>query len=156
MSLSVLIIILSLGFVLLMIELFFLTGVLKIGIGGLIIMLIAIIFIYMYYGSEYGNIILTVSIAGSLIAFLLAFKVLERGNIGLQEVIDGKVNVLTNIKLRKGDVGEAFGDIKPVGRAKFTQKIYQVDSEGDFIEDGSQVVIIEINKQKIIVEKLNS
>lgn len=60
---------------------------------------------------------------------------------------DGRTDGLT-----VGMIGEAISDIKPIGKASFHDKIYEVKSENGFIEVGKSISIIKIESNKISVK----
>ena len=54
--------------------------------------------------------------------------------------------------LEVGMKGISISDIKPFGKASFSDELYEVKSESGFIEVGKTVEIIKIENNKIIVK----
>jgi membrane protein implicated in regulation of membrane protease activity len=54
-----------------------------------------------------------------------------------------------------GDVGRALSTIKNSGQAEFGETIADVVSQGEFIDEGSKVEIVEIDGDKIIVRPVH-
>lgn len=54
-------------------------------------------------------------------------------------------------ELHEGDVGETVTLLRPSGKAKFSEKIYDVVSNGEFIENGTEIVVLSITTNKITV-----
>lgn len=55
--------------------------------------------------------------------------------------------------IRRGDVGTAYTDLRPAGRAEFDDRIVDVQSPGGFIEKGTPVRVIEVGRYVIDVEE---
>jgi membrane-bound ClpP family serine protease len=54
-----------------------------------------------------------------------------------------------------GDVGRALSNIKRVGQAEFGKMIVDVVAQGESINEGSKVEIVEIDGDKIIVRPVH-
>ena len=54
-----------------------------------------------------------------------------------------------------GDVGRALSTIKNAGQAEFGETIADVVAQGEFIDEGSKVEIVEIDGDKIIVRPVH-
>ncbi len=57
--------------------------------------------------------------------------------------------------LRFGDVGRALSTVKTTGQAEFGEKIVDVVAQGEFIDRGSKIEIVEIDGDKIIVRPVH-
>lgn len=154
MTFELLITILIAGFLLFFIELFIIPGFTVFGIAGVIMIGIGLFYVYSDYGAEVGNYAFIGSLAVCTLTTYLAFKVFKKSNLGLKTVIDSKAHIDNNKALNIGDQGEAFGDIKPKGRARINSEIYNVETEGDFIADGKKVIVIRLESNKIVVKKI--
>jgi len=154
MALTTLLFLIALGFAVLMVELFLTPGATFFGIIGVILMLAGIVMTYASHGAMTGNITLVVTFVSSIIATILAFRKFESGEFGLKEELDGRVNELTDLDVDVLDRGKAIGDLKPHGRALFSEKVYNVDSRGEFIDEGTPIEIVQITDQKIFVRAI--
>ncbi|MDD5458914.1 MAG: NfeD family protein [Phycisphaerae bacterium] len=52
-----------------------------------------------------------------------------------------------------GDTGQVITTLRPVGRVKFASRIVDAVAEGEFIEKGANVQIVEIHGNRIVVKK---
>lgn len=93
-----------------------------------------------------------------MVAFAIAFLVLASkgalpGNLILKEQTDNDEGFVAtaNTELKEGDVGVAQTLLRPAGKAVFGDVIADVVSEGEFIEPGSNVKIIGLNGNRIVV-----
>ncbi len=149
------IVLVIIGVILILLELFLFMGSIKIGLAGLVVLLIGIFMIYGEYGTYAGNLALGISTVGGLLLTMIAFRFMSRREVGLMEVIDGKVNVVDQLKVKVGDTAEAFGDLKLGGRIKIGEEIFDAESIGDFIDDGTKVMITKVTGNQIFVKSVD-
>jgi membrane-bound serine protease (ClpP class) len=53
-----------------------------------------------------------------------------------------------------GDIGVVTGDLRPAGQARFGQRIVDVASQGEYVDAGRRVQVIERDGFKIVVRPL--
>jgi len=73
----------------------------------------------------------------------------------LDSTITGKVNVLDTEKFKVGDRGKAITRLAVIGKVEFNNVIVEGKSTGDFIEDGSNVEIVAVMDNQLIVKQIN-
>jgi membrane-bound serine protease (ClpP class) len=59
----------------------------------------------------------------------------------------------TSASIEIGDIGEVVSRLRPAGKAKFGDAIVDVLAEGEFLDRGTAVEIIEIHGNKVVVKK---
>ncbi|UCC32477.1 MAG: hypothetical protein JSU86_09380 [Phycisphaerales bacterium] len=57
---------------------------------------------------------------------------------------------------RVGDVGEAAGPLHPAGKARFGSQLVDVVTQGEYLEGGAQVEVIERRGNRVVVRALRS
>jgi membrane-bound serine protease (ClpP class) len=62
----------------------------------------------------------------------------------------------SSAEVRAGDVGVAFTDLRPSGRASFNNRLLDVKSAGEYIEKGSPVRVISVGRFVIEVEEFDA
>ena len=67
--------------------------------------------------------------------------------------MDGAVNEDQLLDLSIGDVGESVSALKPIGKAMFDDKEFEVTSLGGWIDEHQKIKIIKLDNHKILVEK---
>jgi len=159
MSWFLIVAVIILGLVLLMIEFFLLPGTTVAGILGGIFIVVGNVFSFIYLGAESGMVSLFVSLAISILMFIIGYKTLgSKGMVLETNLSDSKaptINYAANARpLRVGDKGIAYGDIKPHGRAIINDLTYSVKSTGDFISDNREIVIVEVSEREIVVKQV--
>ena len=55
-----------------------------------------------------------------------------------------------------GDSGQAVSKLRPTGKAKFGDAIVDVVAEADFLDKGTNIEIIEIHGNRVVVKKAES
>ena len=68
--------------------------------------------------------------------------------------MQGKVNEGLTVGLKEEDEGFAVSTLKPVGKAEFNDKEYEVRSFGSYIEAGTKIKIVKIEMNNILVEPI--
>lgn len=144
-----------LGIGLIIIEIIFIPGTTIVGILGFVLGGYGIYLGYSYFGSTTGHIILGASLILAFTAIFYSFKSNVWKSFSNNSVINSKVNDGLTLGLKEGDVGESISSLKPIGKALFGDKEYEVSSRGNFITEKQSVKIIKIDKNKIYVESNN-
>ncbi|MEQ6121166.1 NfeD family protein [Reichenbachiella sp. MALMAid0571] len=143
------------GIALVVVEIIFVPGTTIVGILGFALGGYGIYLGYDYFGSTSGHIILVASVLLAFAAILYSFKSDVWKRFSNKSVISSKVNEGLTSGLKEGDVGESVSSLKPIGKALFGDKEYEVSSRGNFITEKQSVKIIKIDKNKIYVESNN-
>jgi membrane-bound serine protease (ClpP class) len=58
--------------------------------------------------------------------------------------------------VRLGEAGEVISTLRPIGRVQFGEGIVDCVAEGEFLEPGTQVEIIEIHGNRVVVKKVEN
>lgn len=143
-----------LGLLLLFLELFVVPGVTFVGIAGAIFLAVAIYHIFSLYGTAVG--LISVAVLSLLSVYVIVRSIRTRfwRRFSLKEAIDSKVNVVEAGEIMVGMQGEAISALRPMGTARFHNKLYEVLTEEGLIDSGQAVVVVSFNDQKIIVKPL--
>ncbi len=157
MTLGIVIAIILIGLLLIFLEIFLIPGTTLFGVVGGIALLIGVVMVYSYYGSKWGNITLLASSLSVVISVVLGFKVIQSNKLAMKAEIDGRVNELENAEeLQIGARGITVTELRPIGKAVFAHKKLEVSSTGDYIHRETEVEIIQILGNKIIVQPIKS
>jgi membrane-bound serine protease (ClpP class) len=72
----------------------------------------------------------------------------------LSETLEGShADSKAIIDVKEGDEGEVITPLRPSGRALVGDRVFDVVTEGGFIEKGDRIVVIAISRSKIIVSR---
>lgn len=144
------------GLILIYLELVFVPGTTILGLIGLALTGIGIYITFEAYGTRAGALVLAGSLITSIIALVWSFRKNSWDKFSLKTTNQSKVNANYTDGLQIEMRGEAISDLKPIGKAEFNNKTYEVTSHGHLIDSGEQIKIIKITGNKIIVESINN
>lgn len=143
------------GLVLIYLELIFVPGTTFVGIIGLIMTGVGIYIAFEKHGDQVGYMILGGSFVVSVLGLVYSFKAKTWDRFALKQENRSHVNQNYTEGLEVDMAGTAISDLKPIGKAEFNEKAYEVTSHGHLIETGTEVRIIRIDRNKIIVDTIN-
>lgn len=174
------ILLVALGLVLLVVELFILPGMGLAGVLGLVSLMVGMIGAFVTgdlnttqgQSQLWASLIstLTAAFAAGLIMWLISrqlhsFPVLDklilRSELGLAQqgaaaAIPIQMELPGRTELQPGDTGTAHTGLRPAGRAAFGNRIVDVQSLGGFIEKGTPIRIVSVGKYVIEVEEADA
>jgi membrane-bound ClpP family serine protease len=152
MTLGFVLAIILAGLFLIFIEIFFIPGTTLFGILGGIALLIGVLMVYSYYGTNWGHAAVLASLVLVLIAVAAGFKVIQSNKLAMNAEITSRVNELEN-QYHVGDKGIAATEFRPNGKGIFNGNKVEVYSTGDYIQRNSEIEIVKITKDKIFVKQ---
>ncbi|MDD3737879.1 MAG: hypothetical protein PHP31_01105 [Lentimicrobiaceae bacterium] len=144
-----------LGILLLMLEIFVLPGTTVAGIAGTILIIYAIWKSYSVLGSTNGTIML---ISTLVLLGVFAYLTYRFGNwkkVALKTSLDGKVNENELDDINVDDEGVAISRLAPSGKALINDKICEVHTYNEFIDQDSEIKVINKEDNKIYVTLKN-
>ena len=145
-----------LGITLLVVEVIFIPGTTVVGIVGFAAISYSIYSSYVSFGSTVGTVVLisTSLITGAIM--VICFKSGVWRKFSLKSSITSKVNEGKIDDLKLDLQGVAVSALRPIGKAEFNNKEYEVTSLGEYVEAGSFVKIIQLKQNKIYVEPIKA
>lgn len=155
MGLAGIITLLVLGILLILLEFFVVPGVTISGIGGLILLGLGIYFSYANYGLASGNTILLSTFGIIGLIFYVAHKTGAWKKITLNTEVTSKSKPDVELNLKIGDSGKTISRLAPMGSVMINNEIFEASSKGIFINENTEIEIIRIKGNKIIVKPKN-
>jgi membrane-bound ClpP family serine protease len=152
MTVFVIVLLIIVGFLLLMIEFFVIPGITIAGIGALILIGGGIICGYYFHPVSTGNYIFLGSGLSMIVLFIVALKGKTWRRFGLKTEIEGKVGVLEEGSIKVGDTGETVSKLSPIGKAMINDGLYEVRSEGSYLDAHKEIKVIRIDGNKVYVK----
>ncbi|RUA23540.1 MAG: hypothetical protein DSY76_09395 [Bacteroidetes bacterium] len=125
------------------------------GIIGAVVLLYGIYLPYSVGETTGGHITLALTLVLLTVSLFMAIRSNTWKKIQLDKVIDSNVKNVDRDGLKVGDVGVATSRLNPMGTARFDAKYVEVTSFDNFTDEGKEVEIIKIEKNKIIVKNKN-
>ena len=153
MEIAVVFILLLVGVILLLVEMFLIPGLSIAGIGGVIFLGGAIYYAYAFIGAEAGHLTLVGAAIMMIIAvwIFLRSKALER--MSLKTEIDSKNDPLKDIDVKVGDVGLTSSRLAPMGKIKIDGHIVEAKATDDFIDENTEVIVTQVYNTNVLVER---
>lgn len=146
---------LIIGIILLLVEFLLIPGLSVAGIGCLLSFGASVFFAFRYWGTMAGIItLITILIIVPLILYYL-FKSKAVKPMMLSTEIDGKIKTIDENKVAIGDTGKTIGRLAPMGKAKINGQTVEARSLGIYIEQDTEIKVLKIEGNTIIVEPIN-
>jgi len=152
MTILVLSSLLLIGLILLLAEVLFVPGTTVVGIFGLAVSLAGITYAFLSFDAEVAWWITSVAVILNLAAIVYGFKSGLWNRFSLKTSMQGGAFDGRTDSLQIGMTGKTMSDLKPIGKASFEDVLYEVKSENGFIPVETDVTIIKIENNKIIVK----
>ncbi len=152
MTTFTIIILIFLGLLLLLIEFSVLPGVTIAGIGGFILLGLSVYIAFSEYGTVIGIITLAFVLIASPMLVYYFFKSKAGKKMVLDSAIDSKVETVDEEKIKVGDSGITIGRLAPSGKARVSGEVVEAQSTGGFIDHNTEIKVLKILSNKIIVE----
>jgi len=155
MDIAIVCVLLFLGIVFFLIELFLLPGISIAGIVGGVFIGGAIYYAYAFVGPMAG----TITLIGGLVFFALAVwwfmhsKALDK--MMLKTDIDGKIEPLKGLDIQAGDIGKTLSRLAPMGKIRINNAVIEAKTTGDFIDEDEEIVVLEVYNTNVLVEKID-
>lgn len=155
-NLAIVAVLIFLGVLLILLEIFLLPGFGVAGIGGIAFMAGGVYYAYSYIGADAGTVTLFLSaiLLGGGFVWLVKSKSLKK--IALTTDISETVDNSNLMKLAKGDLGKTVSRLNPIGKVMFDEVIVEGKSfSGELIDEDTEVEIVSIDSFNVIVRLPN-
>ncbi|MGC9355065.1 MAG: NfeD family protein [Mariniphaga sp.] len=152
MTAFTIILLIFLGLLLLLIEFAVIPGVTIAGIGGFILLGLSVYIAFAEYGTGIGFLTLTFVLVASPLLIVYFFKSKTGKKMVLESFIDGKVDSMDLEKIHVGDTGKTIGRLAPSGKVKVNGEVMEAQSTGGFVDHNTEIKVLKILTNKIIVE----
>jgi membrane-bound ClpP family serine protease len=157
MSMLAIILLILLGILLFLVEFFLIPGVTIAGIGGAILMGVAIFMAYRTHGSTVGNYILLTSLLLTVITLAFALRAKTWKRLMLSRNIEGKVEVgLEEQKIKVGDKGKSITRLNPVGKVMINDITVEAKSIKGFVDQNTKIEVVKVLTTQVIVKPINN
>ncbi|WP_367328505.1 NfeD family protein [Lentimicrobium sp.] len=153
MSLTLIIILIIAGLLFLLLEVLVIPGTTVVGIAGFALIIFSVWESYHVFGSPTGHFVLIGTIFFTILTVYLALKSKTWNKIMLKTEISGKVNEIDSTKVQAGDPGVTVSRLTPGGKALINNEYYEVHTNGEFIDQESEIIVTHLADNKIFVKR---
>ena len=152
MTLTAVILLLIFGILLMIAEVLVIPGVGFVGIIGFILLAIAIYFGY-EISENTGHVVFGVGAVSSIGILVLSLRAKTWDRLSLKSELKGKSNPDKYEDIFKvGDKGKSTTRLNPIGKALIADRVVEVKSYSDFIDENKEIEIIKLGGNKITVK----
>ncbi|MDR2414545.1 MAG: NfeD family protein [Odoribacteraceae bacterium] len=147
----ILIMLIVVGFILLLLEFLVFPGVNVVGIIGFTCVGAAVYIAYSRLGATAGHLTLLAIAAGGFAATWYALRSKTWKRLQLDARIDSTVERVDAL-INEGDEGTCLGRLAPAGKIRVGKEIVEARSLGGYIDANSEVIVVKVFKNKVIVK----
>ena len=146
----------SFGLLLIVAEVVFVPGTTIVGILGLVLLVLGVYKSFEYFDNviAYSVLVGTSVLFLGMLYYVFTTRVWEK--FSLKQQINSKFNKGMSDVLSVGDFGETVSALKPIGKAEFENKIFEVKSLGGYIEPNKKIEIIKVENNQITIKPVNN
>jgi len=141
------------GLIVLALEILVIPGVGIAGVIGFILIAVGIWQAYSGYGMLAGHLVLAGTVVLTVITLVLSLRGKTWRKLALSTAIDSKVNVIDHELIKTGDTGKTVSRLATMGKALINGEFYEVSTNGDFIDQQTEIVVEKIEYNKVIVKR---
>jgi membrane-bound ClpP family serine protease len=155
MTILIILLLITLGIILLLLEFAVIPGFTIAGVGGMALLGYSVYLAFNHYGTLAGIVTVLVLITIIPILFMKFLKSKAGKKMQLDSKITSVVDVLEKERFKVGDQGKAVSRLAPIGKVEINNHIVEGKSQGEFIDDGSKVEVVSLQDNKLIVKQIN-
>ena len=155
MDILIVVALLVLAIVFLLIELFLIPGLSIAGISSIVLAAISVWYAYSHVGAVAGNITLVGAFVFSVVAIWVFIKSRALEKMSLKTNVTGTVDKINEDQIRVGDKGMSVSRLAPMGKVKVNGVVVEAKTSDEFIDQGTQIVVVEVYQTNVLVEKLS-
>jgi membrane-bound ClpP family serine protease len=155
MTVFAILLLIFLGLLLLLIEFAVIPGITIAGIGGFVLLGISVYIAFVEYGAGVGFLTLAFVLIASPLLIYFLFQSKTGKKMILESLVEGKAENIVSASIKIGDVGKTLGRLAPSGKAKINGEVVEAVSTGGFVDHNTEIRVLKILSNKIIVEPIN-
>jgi membrane protein implicated in regulation of membrane protease activity len=139
------------GFILLLLEFLVFPGVNVVGIIGFLCVGAASYVAYSRLGVMTGHVTLVVIAVGGFVVTWYALRSKTWKRLQLDARIDSTVERVDTL-VNEGDAGICLGRLAPAGKIRVGREVMEAQSLGGYIDANSEIIVVKVFKNKVIVK----
>jgi membrane-bound ClpP family serine protease len=155
MSILAIILLIVLGILLFVVEFLLIPGVTIAGIGGAVLMGVAVYMSYKTHGNTVGNYTLIATLILTIGGFAYALRAKTWKRLALNKDIDGRVEVgLEKETIKVGDRGESITRMAPVGKVLINGLVVEGKSQRGFLDQHTPIEVLKVLNTQVIIKPI--
>lgn len=153
MTLTTVILLIIIGLLIILAEIFFVPGSTIVGVIGVALVMVGVIGAFVSLGSRTGWMVFGGTLVILGIFTYLGFRTRTWQRFAVKSSIDSKAPVETD-RFDVGQQGLTLTRCMPIGKVQFDNGVEEVYAANDYIESGTKIIIVRIHENKIFVKPL--
>ncbi|KAF0203524.1 MAG: hypothetical protein FD170_951 [Bacteroidetes bacterium] len=155
MSLTLIIILIVAGLLFLLLEVMVIPGTTVVGVAGFALIAFSVWESYHTFGTPIGHFVLLGTIFFTILTIYLSLKSKTWNKIMLKTEVDGRVNEIDTNNIKVGDSGVSVSRLAPSGKAIFNDEYFEVHTNGEFIDQETNILVTHFLDNKVFVKRKN-
>ena len=153
MDILIIILLVLIGVVLIILEIFFLPGITVAGFSSLIFFGGGIYYAFVNLGTTAGYDTIVASVVACVVGIIWFMRSKSLDRISLKTDIDSVIPTQVNDSIKVGDEGIALSRLNPMGTVLIGTVQVEGKTREDFIDEGSSVIVERVERTSVIVRK---
>ena len=153
MDILIIILLVLIGVVLIILEIFFLPGITVAGFSSLIFFGGGIYYAFLNLGTTAGYVTIAASVVACVVGIIWFMRSKSLDRISLKTDIDSVIPTQVNDSIKVGDEGIALSRLNPMGTVLIGTVQVEGKTREDFIDEGSSVIVERVERTSVIVRK---
>ena len=153
MDILIIILLVLIGVVLIILEIFFLPGITVAGFSSPIFFGGGIYYAFVNLGTTAGYVTIVASVVACVVGIIWFMRSKSLDRISLKTDIDSVIPTQVNDSIKVGDEGIALSRLNPMGTVLIGTVQVEGKTREDFIDEGSSVIVERVERTSVIVRK---
>lgn len=149
---AVIILLILLGLILIILELFVIPGITVAGVAGFVFTAAGIFLAYRAFGKDVGHLSLGLSLLSFIVMLVLALRTGTWNKLMLTTEVASTVEPISNELIQEGDCGVTITRLNPAGKVRVNGLTMEARCPDQFVDPESEVVVCKVYKNYIIVK----
>jgi membrane-bound ClpP family serine protease len=149
----ILISLLTLGVILVLVEVLFVPGTTLVGVLGVIVTGVGVYYGFRNFETNTALLILGFAVIANIGVIVYGFKSGVWDKFSLKDTITSRSFDDRLLGLEVGQKGRTVSDFRPYGKVEIGDKVYEAKSEVGFLSPGTEVYIEKLEDNRIIINK---
>ena len=130
-------------------------GTTVVGVAGFALIAFSVWESYHTFGTPIGHFVLLGTIFFTILTIYLSLKSKTWNKIMLKTEVDGRVNEIDTNNIKVGDSGVSVSRLAPSGKAIFNDEYFEVHTNGEFIDQETNILVTHFLDNKVFVKRKN-
>ena len=152
---AVIVLLILLGLLLIILELFVIPGITIAGVAGFVFTAAGIYLSYETYGKDIGHLTLGFTLLAFIVLLVFALRSGTWNKMMLTTEVDSTIEPISNEVIHEGDMGVCLTRLNPVGKVRVNGITIEARCPNQFLDPETEIIVSKVYKNYIIVKLKN-